>query len=424
MTTYTVQISQVGMQGPKGANWRSDWLVDTDFAVNDVVSSGGSVYICTAVHTSSAADEPHTGANAATYWDLFVDSGDSAYQAWLELGNTGTEQDFLDDISAGAITATAANVTAAEAAETAAAASETAAAASASAAAASETAAAGSASAAATSATNAGTSETNAAASETAAAASASAASTSETNAAASETAAAGSATAAASSASAASTSETNAAASASAASTSETNAAASETAAAASASAASTSETNAAASASAASTSETNAAASETNAAASASAASTSETNAAASETAAAASASAAASSATSAAESANAASLASNAPKWVSGETFVQGDLRWSPIDFQTYRAITNHSGETTDPSLDTTNWVEAIAAGEGAMLKVQYDPQSIAADAFARANHTGTQAISTVAGLQTALDSKASSDDAVALAIIFGS
>jgi hypothetical protein len=43
-------------------------------------------------------------------------------------------------------------------------------------------------------------------------------------------------------------------------------------------------------------------------------------------------------------------------------------------------------------------------------GFMQESVYDPQGKHADAFARANQTGVQAISTVTGLQTALDSKA--------------
>lgn len=42
-------------------------------------------------------------------------------------------------------------------------------------------------------------------------------------------------------------------------------------------------------------------------------------------------------------------------------------------------------------------------------GFMSEAMYDPQGKHADAFARANHTGTQAISTVSGLQAALDAK---------------
>lgn len=43
-------------------------------------------------------------------------------------------------------------------------------------------------------------------------------------------------------------------------------------------------------------------------------------------------------------------------------------------------------------------------------GDMWKATYDPQGIAGDAFLRSNHTGTQAISTVANLQSSLDAKA--------------
>jgi hypothetical protein len=42
-------------------------------------------------------------------------------------------------------------------------------------------------------------------------------------------------------------------------------------------------------------------------------------------------------------------------------------------------------------------------------GEMTAATYDPTNKAADAFARANHSGAQAISTVTGLQTALDAK---------------
>ena len=45
----------------------------------------------------------------------------------------------------------------------------------------------------------------------------------------------------------------------------------------------------------------------------------------------------------------------------------------------------------------------------SGSGDMTKNVYDPQNIDADAFDRANHTGTQSISTVTDLQTELDDK---------------
>ena len=54
--------------------------------------------------------------------------------------------------------------------------------------------------------------------------------------------------------------------------------------------------------------------------------------------------------------------------------------------------------------------SEWVEAASGGGGGsgdMLKATYDPTNIEGDAFARSNHTGSQAIATVTGLQTALD-----------------
>jgi len=78
------------------------------------------------------------------------------------------------------------------------------------------------------------------------------------------------------------------------------------------------------------------------TAAAASASAAATSETN--------------ASNSATAAANSAS--SVASGA--WSSGASYSVGTIVYSTVDYLSYRAITTHSGETTDPSSDSTNWV----------------------------------------------------------------
>lgn len=62
-------------------------------------------------------------ATAAEAIDIRGGGGKSAYQTWLDLGNAGDEQAFLDDISTQAVSATAANKIAAQAAQ---AASETA----------------------------------------------------------------------------------------------------------------------------------------------------------------------------------------------------------------------------------------------------------------------------------------------------------
>lgn len=53
-----------------------------------------------------------------------------------------------------------------------------------------------------------------------------------------------------------------------------------------------------------------------------------------------------------------------------------------------------------------VSTANYdVAWVAAGAGDMTKVVYDPQGIEADAFARANQTGTQDVSTITGLGSA-------------------
>lgn len=72
------------------------------------------------------------------------------------------------------------------------------------------------------------------------------------------------------------------------------------------------------------------------------------------------AAAATSASNSATSASQAAaSATAAASVAPAWVSGGDYETGETAFSPITFQTYRAKTDHTGETTDPSLDTANW-----------------------------------------------------------------
>lgn len=53
-------------------------------------------------------------------------------------------------------------------------------------------------------------------------------------------------------------------------------------------------------------------------------------------------------------------AASVASSVSAWSSGASYSVGTLVYSPVDYKTYRAITTHSGETTDPSSDGTNWL----------------------------------------------------------------
>lgn len=66
----------------------------------------------------------------------------------------------------------------------------------------------------------------------------------------------------------------------------------------------------------------------------------------------------------ATNATAAQTAAENAASATAWVSGGSYTLGDVHWSLIDFLPYRAKTTHSGLTTDPSEDATNW--AVVGG----------------------------------------------------------
>ena len=54
-----------------------------------------------------------------------------------------------------------------------------------------------------------------------------------------------------------------------------------------------------------------------------------------------------------------------AANAQAWVSGTSYVAGAVVYSTITYQTYRCILATSG-TTDPSADTTHWVQLGGGG----------------------------------------------------------
>lgn len=115
------------------------------------------------------------------------------------------------------------------------------------------------------------------------------------------------------------------------------------------------------------------------------AAAAATSATNAATSATAAANSATAAAASAATA-----------GATAWSSGASYTAGALVYSTVDYQTYRAITTHSGETTDPSEDTTNWVSQGGGGGGltSQTATTTSTTQTAIATYATADYTGME------------------------------
>lgn len=82
--------------------------------------------------------------------------------------------------------------------------------------------------------------------------------------------------------------------------------------------------------------------------------------------------------------------------------------------------YRANVAHDSSAANrPDVDAATWTALFSVGSlsGAMSAFIYDPNNHLADAFARGNHTGVQAISTITGLQTALDTLTNSKLALA-------
>ena len=66
----------------------------------------------------------------------------------------------------------------------------------------------------------------------------------------------------------------------------------------------------------------------------------------------------------AASAAASAASAALASGAAKWVTGTTYSNGNVVWSPTTYQTYRCkYASPTVSNTDPALDGTNWAQLM-------------------------------------------------------------
>lgn len=56
-----------------------------------------------------------------------------------------------------------------------------------------------------------------------------------------------------------------------------------------------------------------------------------------------------------------------ATNITKWVSGTTYAEGAVVWSPINGLAYRRITASGSGTTDPSLDSTNYKQVNGTGD---------------------------------------------------------
>ena len=67
-----------------------------------------------------------------------------------------------------------------------------------------------------------------------------------------------------------------------------------------------------------------------------------------------------------TNAVNASNAAISATNITKWISGTSYSEGAVVWSPINGLAYRRMITGSG-TTDPSLDTTNYKQVNGTGD---------------------------------------------------------
>lgn len=65
-------------------------------------------------------------------------------------------------------------------------------------------------------------------------------------------------------------------------------------------------------------------------------------------------------------------AASAHANATKWVSGTSYADGDVVWSPITKLSYRRVGAGAG-TTDPSADDVNWFPTDRTPTGAVINV---------------------------------------------------
>lgn len=92
-----------------GLSWQGAWATATLYTINDGVRHEGSAYICLADHTSSATDEPGTGASWTTYWSLLAERGSDEAE-WIFDSTTasadpGTGEFRLNNATLASVTA-------------------------------------------------------------------------------------------------------------------------------------------------------------------------------------------------------------------------------------------------------------------------------------------------------------------------------
>jgi hypothetical protein len=78
-----------------GSGVASAWLTATAYVVDDTVSNGSAVYICTSNHTSGASTEPGVGGSWATVWDLV---GDNSFCIRVDDMDTNTHTALINSL--------------------------------------------------------------------------------------------------------------------------------------------------------------------------------------------------------------------------------------------------------------------------------------------------------------------------------------
>lgn len=104
--------------------------------------------------------------------------------------------------------------------------------------------------------------------------------------------------------------------------------------------------------------------------------------------------------------ATTAAAGAAAVDAEKWVSGTTYDEGDVVWSPINYKVYRRKSAGAG-ATDPSADSTNWAAIGGTGDVSEDSTQ-----------TLTNKTITLGDNTISGTVAQLNTAITDDDIVSL------
>ena len=72
-------------------NWRSDWLTDTAYVIDDIVKYGANTYVCKTNHTSSGNENQFYSADLATNWTLHTEGisnkGDWQANTWYKVND-------------------------------------------------------------------------------------------------------------------------------------------------------------------------------------------------------------------------------------------------------------------------------------------------------------------------------------------------